>query len=105
MARFDFSRLHESIALKNPDWLYVSPQGEFADDNGHYFACINGDYQQKHSFEILKEALSSYPFDAVFFNAAGYTTRDYRQNYHGICQCNNCSSPVSRLNWAGTSQS
>jgi hypothetical protein len=90
MARFDFARINESIALKNTDWLYVSPKGKHVDDNGHYLSCINGDYQQKYGFEILKEAISSYPFDAIFFNAAGYTTRDYSENYHGICQCKNC---------------
>lgn len=90
IARFDFARIHESIGLKNPDWLYVSPKGEFVNDNGHYLTCINGDYQQKYGFEILKEAISTYPFDAIFFNAAGYTTRDYSENYHGICQCKNC---------------
>ncbi|MEX2427089.1 MAG: alpha-amylase family protein [Bacteroidales bacterium] len=90
MARFDFARINESIALKNTDWLYVSSKGEHVHDNGHYLSCINGDYQQKYGFEILKEAISSYPFDAIFFNAAGYTTRDYSENYHGICQCKNC---------------
>jgi hypothetical protein len=90
MARFDFARINESIALNNTDWLYLSPKGEHVDDNGHFLSCINGDYQQKHGFEILKEAISSYPFHAIFFNAAGYTTRDYSENYHGICQCNNC---------------
>lgn len=90
MARFDFSRLHESISLENKDWLYVSPRGELADDNGHYFACINGDYQQKHRFAILEEALTAYSFDAIFFNAAGYQVRDYSRNYYGICQCENC---------------
>jgi len=90
IARFDFARINESIGLKNTDWLYVSPKGGFVNDNGHYLTCINGDYQQKYGFEILKEAISSYPFDAIFFNAAGYTTRDYSENYHGICQCNNC---------------
>lgn len=90
IARFDFARINESIGLKNTDWLYVSPKGGFVNDNGHYLTCINGDYQQKYGFDILKEAISSYPFDAIFFNAAGYTTRDYSENYHGICQCNNC---------------
>lgn len=90
MARFDFSRINESVASVHPDWLYVSPKGYNVNYNGQVHTCINGDYQQKYGFDILKEAISLYPFDAIFFNAAGYTTRDYSEIYHGICQCQNC---------------
>jgi hypothetical protein len=92
MARFDFSRLNESIALENPDWLYVGTHGGFVNYNGQVHTCINGAYQQKYGFEILREAIMSYPFDAIFFNMAGYVTSDYSQVYHGICQCNNCKT-------------
>jgi hypothetical protein len=90
MARFDFSRLHESIALENPDWLYVGTLGNHVNYNGMVHTCINGDYQQKYGFDILKEAITAYPFDAIFFNMAGYVTGDYSQVNHGICQCENC---------------
>ncbi len=45
MARFDFARINESIALNNTDWLYLSPKGEHVHDNGHFLSCINGDYR------------------------------------------------------------
>jgi len=90
MARFDFSRINESVASNHPDWLYVSPKGYNVNYNGQVHTCINGDYQQKYGFDILKEAISLYPFDVIFFNQAGYTTRDYSEIYHGICQCANC---------------
>ena len=89
-ARFDFSKVNETIAFKNPDWLYVGTDGKFVNYNGQVHTCVNGGYQQKYGFEILKEAVSAYPFDAIFFNMGGYQTSDYSQISHGICQCNNC---------------
>jgi len=90
IGRFDFSKLNEKLAAKKPEWLYVSTEGKHVNYNGQVHTCINGGYQQTYSKEILKEALSTYPLDGVFFNMIGYTTSDYSGVYHGICQCNNC---------------
>ena len=90
MGRFDFSKINETLAVKKPEWLYVGTDGKTVNYNGQVHTCINGGYQQKYSKEILKEALSAYPLDGVFFNMIGYTTSDYSGVYHGICQCENC---------------
>jgi len=90
IGRFDFSKLHEGLAAKKPEWLYVGTNGKHVNYNGQVHTCINGGYQQEYSKQILKEAISTYPLDGVFFNMIGYTTSDYSGVYHGICQCENC---------------
>lgn len=92
IARFDFSRLNEQVALKSTDWLYKSVKGDIVNYNGQVHTCFNGLYQQEKSIEILQECASKFPIDGVFINMHGYVTYDYSYNYHGICQCKNCSS-------------
>ena len=90
IARFDFSKLNETLAAQKPDWLYVSAAGQLVNYNGQVHTCVNGGYQQEYSLEILTEALSTYPFDGIFFNMIGYQTSDYSGNQYGICNCENC---------------
>ena len=90
IARFDFSKLDQSIARQKPEWLYVGTDGKPQIFNGLYSACINGGYYQEYAFEILKEAISNYSFDGIFFNMMGYTSPTYAGTDHGICQCENC---------------
>lgn len=90
IGRFDFSKVNETIAAKKPEWLYVSTAGKNVNYNGQVHTCQNGGYQQDYGLEILKEAITSYPLDGVFFNMIGYTTSDYSGTYYGICQCENC---------------
>ena len=88
--RFDFSKVNESIAAKNPGWLYVSGYGVNVSYNRQVHTCVNGGYQQEYAFRILTEALTDYPLDGIFFNMIGYQTTDYSGNYYGLCQCANC---------------
>ena len=90
IARFDFSKINEGLAKQKPDWLYRGTGGNIVNYNGQVHTCINGGYQQEYGFKILNEAITRYPFDAVFFNMGGYQTSDYSQVEHGICQCENC---------------
>ncbi|HZG86718.1 alpha-amylase family protein [Paenibacillus sp.] len=90
IARFDFSRLNEQIALQHPEWLYKSVKGDIVNYNGQVHTCLNGAYQQERSIDILRECAGNYPIDGVFINMHGYVTSDYSYNYHGICQCGNC---------------
>lgn len=90
IGRFDFSKINETLAAKKPEWLYVSTAGKNVNYNGQVHTCPNGGYQQEYGKEILKEAISTYPLDGIFFNMIGYTTSDYSGNYYGICQCENC---------------
>jgi hypothetical protein len=90
IGRFDFSKLNETLAAQKPEWLYVSTAGKNVNYNGQVHTCPNGGYQQEYGKEILKEAITTYPLDGIFFNMIGYTTSDYSGNYYGICQCENC---------------
>ena len=99
IGRFDFSKLNEIYAFKNPAWLYKSVKGENVNYNGQVHTCVNGGYQQEYSLKILNEALSRFPLDGVFFNMIGYQVRDYSHKYHGICQSNACKSRFEM--WSG----
>lgn len=99
IGRFDFSKINEVFADKKPDWLYVGTNGKHVHFNGQVHTCPNGGYQQEYGFEILKEAITKYPLDGIFFNMIGYTTTDYGGTYHGICQCDNCKKTLSDRNW------
>jgi hypothetical protein len=90
IGRFDFSKINETLVVKKPEWLYVGTNGKNVNYNGEVHTCINGGYQQEYGLEILKEAITSYPLDAIFFNMGGYQTSDYSQVNYGICQCENC---------------
>lgn len=86
IARFDFSRLNETIALEHPEWLYKSVKGETVNYNGQVHTAFNGWYQQEGSIQIMTEAVKKYPIDGVFINMHGYVTHDYSYNHFGICQ-------------------
>jgi hypothetical protein len=99
IGRFDFSKLNEELAAKNPGWLYKSVSGEQVNYNGQVHTCVNGGYQQEYSLKILSEALTKFPLDGVFFNMIGYQTRDYSNHYHGICQADACRERFKK--WTG----
>ncbi|MCH1948078.1 hypothetical protein MCJ35_02545 [Enterocloster sp. OA13] len=90
IARFDVSKVHESLGDIHPEWLSRRADGSAICFNDTVAACINGGYQQVEALEIIKEILGKYPVDGIFFNMFGYQTRDYDNRYVGICQCENC---------------
>jgi hypothetical protein len=90
IARFDFSKVHPDIASEKPEWLYIGVNGKNLEFNNTVAACINGGYYQEYAFEIMKEVISNYDIDGIFFNMMGYTGPSYNGEFHGICQCVNC---------------
>ena len=90
IARFDFSKVHQSIAEMKPEWLYVGTNGKNLEFNTTVASCINGGYYQEYAFEILKEVINNYDIDGIFFNMMGYTGPTYAGTFYGICQCENC---------------
>ena len=90
IARTDFSKIRREVYEQHPEWAYRTPSGEIVDYNGDVHACINGGFQREYMLEILKETLTELPVDGIYFNMAGYQTRDYSGIYHGICHCENC---------------
>ncbi|NLD74043.1 MAG: hypothetical protein GX649_15175 [Chloroflexi bacterium] len=90
LARTDFSKIRRPIYEEHPDWAYRTRDGDIVDYNGDVHACINGGYQQEYALEIIRELLTQYDIDGIFFNMGGYQTRDYSGNYYGPCHCANC---------------
>lgn len=90
IGRFDFSKINQKLAADRPEWLYVSEKGEHVNYNGQVHTCVMGGYQQHYLLDILREALTEYSLDGVFFNMIGFPQADYSRNFHGICQCENC---------------
>ncbi len=90
IARFDVSKVHESLAKKHPEWMTRRADGSMVYFNGTVATCLNGEYQQVKTMELIRTVLKKYPVDAIFFNMFGYQTRDYDGKYVGICQCESC---------------
>jgi len=99
MGRFDFSKINEKLAAQKPEWLYKNLKGESVNFNGQVHTCLNGGYQQEYALKILDETLRKFPLDGVFFNMIGYSTRDYSNNYQGICQADACRNRFQK--WSG----
>lgn len=91
IARFDFSKAHESIYTKRPEWFYRTKAGEAVNYHGIVHTCLNSYYQQEYSLIMIDEVLAKYPVDGVFFNMFGYKTQDYSGKEYGLCYCDNCS--------------
>src|SRR5690606_16517387 len=97
IARFDFSKAHESIYKQKPEWFYRSKDGREVNYFGIVHTCLNGEYQQRYSLDILSEVLMQYDVDGVFFNMFGYQNWDYSGNYYGICYCDSCSARFNEM--------
>lgn len=90
IVRFDFTKTDIELYEKHPEWFTVNTNGEPLLYNGTAAACVNGDYQQKHMFEVIKEVLERYQVDGIFFNAFMYNVWGYDGKLYGICQCESC---------------
>ena len=90
VARFDFSKTHERFLGKHPDWYTVSKDGRFIHYNDTVHTCPCGEYQQVHSLATIRDVITKYPVDGIFFNMFGFTTGDYSGNQYGICHCEGC---------------
>ena len=90
IARTDFTKVRYAMYEKHPEWACRTVSGDIINYNGNVHVCPNSDYQQKVLFEILKETLTTHPFDGVFCNMSGFVVADYSGNYYGICHCENC---------------
>jgi len=95
IARFDFSKVSDRVYQRHPTWFHRQSDGTpeiiGATRPGEwdllYSTCINGDYRNKAAVQILREALSSYDIDGVFFNAPHPTN----------CHCQRCREKYLRL--------
>lgn len=90
VGRYDLSKATRIAYEAHPDWFVHNDKGVPLEYNGTYQACVNGGWYTDYAHRILEESLSRYDIDALFFNMLGYRSRDYSDNYHGICWCRNC---------------
>lgn len=90
IARMDFSKVPLAVYEQNPEWAFVAADGNIVEQNGFVQTCLNSEYQQEKIFEILKELLTTHPFDGVYCNMSGFVVTDYAGNIHGMCNCDNC---------------
>lgn len=90
IARFDFSKAHESVFARRPEWFYRTSAGEAVNFGGIVHTCVNSYYQREYSKQMMEEVLRQYPVDGVFFNMFGYQTKDYSGKDYGLCYCGNC---------------
>lgn len=97
IARFDFSKVHESLFASHPDWFYRDREGREVNYSGIVHTCLNGEYQQEKSLESIGEVLERYEVDGIFFNMFGYQHWDYSGNYYGPCYCENCRRRFKEL--------
>lgn len=99
IARFDFSKAHESIFAKKPEWFYRTRDGREVNYFGIVHTCLNSYYQQEYSLQMIDEVLDRYPVDGIFFNMFGYQHWDYSGNHYGPCYCGNCKRRFQ--DWCG----
>lgn len=90
IARMDFSKIPVSVYRQHPDWAFKTVDGNIVEQNGFVQTCQNGEYQQEKVPEILKELLTSHPFDGVYCNMSGFVATDYSGGVHGLCVCDAC---------------
>jgi hypothetical protein len=90
LGRFDLSKSTKRAYEAHPEWFVHNREGRPLHYNGTYQACVNGGWYQDYVHRILREALTRYKVDGLFFNMFGYRSTDYSFNYFGICTCDNC---------------
>ena len=90
ISRTDFSKIRRNVYESHPDWAYRTADGKIVDYNGNIHACVNGGFQKEYALKILEETLRCLDVDGIYFNMAGYITKDYSGNYYGICHCESC---------------
>ncbi|MFD1134755.1 family 10 glycosylhydrolase [Paenibacillus urinalis] len=96
IARFDFSKAEDSVYLQRPEWFVRKeehlPEIIGATRPGAWpllmSTCINGGYRNEAvAAQVIKEVLSRYSIDGIFFNAPGYI----------YCRCEGCQRKYKLL--------
>lgn len=97
IGRFDLSKGTQIAYEAHPEWFVHNKAGEPQEYNGSYQACVNAGWAKDYSLRILREGLSRYDLDGVFFNMTGYQPVDYSGRYRGICHCLNCQDGFAEM--------
>lgn len=92
LGRFDTSKALKNVYDAHPDWFVVNRTGGPTEFAGTYQACPSGPWLQDYALKMLREALTVYKPDGVFFNGVGFGQNDYAGRALGSCVCNNCKT-------------
>ncbi|WP_159622099.1 hypothetical protein [Ruania rhizosphaerae] len=90
LGRMDFSKIDARRAEANPQWCFVSPDGEPQIYNGYRSVCPSGEYYQSKSFDVISEVLARFDLAGFFFNWMSFNEHDYSRRYWGVCHCEPC---------------
>src|SRR5699024_4106154 len=90
LGRMDFSKIDAQRAEQNPQWCFVSPEGEPQLYNGYRSVCPSGEYYQSRAFDVIAEVLGRYDLAGFFFNWMSFNEFDYSRTYWGVCHCTAC---------------
>lgn len=92
IARTDFSKVRYPLYEAHPDWAYRTAEGEIVNCNGDVQVCPSSGYLQEGVYDILRELLTTLPFDGIFFNMSGAFVTGYGGERYGPCMCQTCRS-------------
>ncbi len=90
IARTDFSKVRRPVIDRHPDWAYRNANGDLYNCNGNVQVCPNGPYPMEKVYEILKELITTFPFDGIFFNMSSFFVTGYDGSLQGPCMCPRC---------------
>ncbi len=90
IARTDFSKVRYPLYEAHPDWAYRTADGEIVNCNGDVQVCPSSGYLREGVYDILRELLTTLPFDGIFFNMSGAFVTGYGGERYGPCMCQNC---------------
>lgn len=90
IGRYDLSKGTRIAYEAHPEWFCRDEHGAPFEYNGTYQACVNGGWYHTEGIEVLRETLSRYEIDGLFFNMFGYLAVDYSLRAYGLCHCENC---------------
>jgi hypothetical protein len=92
IARTDFSKVRYPLYEAHPDWAYRTADGEIVNCNGDVQVCPSSGYLREGVYDILRELLTTLPFDGIFFNMSGAFVTGYGGERYGPCMCQTCRS-------------
>lgn len=90
IARTDFSKVRYPLYEAHPDWAFRTAKGEIVNCNGDVQVCPSSGYLQEGVYDILRELLTTLPFDGIFFNMSGAFVTGYGGERYGPCMCQTC---------------
>lgn len=97
IARTDFSKMHESLYSKHPDWVYRDANGDILDNDGYLSTCQNSPFQKEFMDKVITEIIRKFKVDGIYCNMGGFMIVDYKVKLHGPCHCVNCQKAFREM--------